>query len=43
MWLSSIFKRACLILRMLKGWEKPNFFPFRMIIAIFYKSLDKKR
>uniref|UniRef100_A0ABI7WHI3 Tetratricopeptide repeat domain 23 n=1 Tax=Felis catus TaxID=9685 RepID=A0ABI7WHI3_FELCA len=42
MWPSSIFKRAWLILRMLKGWEKPNFFQFKMIIAIFYKSPDKK-
>lgn len=43
MWPNSIFKRAWLILRMLKGWEKPSFFRFKMNIAIFYKSLGKKR
>ncbi|XP_070352352.1 tetratricopeptide repeat protein 23 isoform X3 [Equus asinus] len=42
MWLSSIFKRAWLNLRMPKGWVKPNFFQFKMNIAICCKSLDKK-
>lgn len=40
MWLSSIFRIAWLISRMLKGWRKPSFFQFKMI-AISYKSLDK--
>lgn len=43
MWLSSIFRIAWLISRMLKGWRKPNFFQFKMITAISYKSLDKMR
>ena len=43
MWLSSIFRIAWLISRMLKGWRKPSFFQFKMITAISYKSLDKTR